>query len=115
MPVPNVGDIVKVVERAVASDTKVVTEGTVTLVDEANNRLEFDIAKTKLSDTANVNVRVEVQSPPLPTTPGAVLRAVGHTLILATDGRWWDETSNAWPTSVVNDNAPEILFDPATA
>jgi hypothetical protein len=115
MPVPTVGDRVKVVERATGSDTKVVTEGVVTAVDEANNRLDFDITKTKVADTANVNVRVEIQAPPLPTTPGSVLRAAGHTLILATDGRWWDETSNAWPTTVVVDNKPDVLLDTAEA
>lgn len=111
MPVPAVGDLVKVVERATASDTKIVTEGVVTLVDEANNRLEFDVTKTKLTDTAGVSVRVEVQAPPLPTTPGSVLRAGGHTLVLITDGRWWDESGNVWVTTTINANSPEIVFE----
>ena len=113
MAVPKVGDTVKVVERAVASDTKVVTEGVVTAVDEPNNRLEFDVTRTKITDTANVNVRVEVQAAPLPNVPGSVIRVGNVTLILRNDGAWIDQGGSRWSRSEIDGAAtpPEVIFE----
>ena len=38
--------------------------------------------------TDRFGVKVEKVSPPLPTTPGSVVRYCGHTYMLNSDGRW---------------------------
>lgn len=113
MPVPAVGDNVRVVEKAKSSDTKVVTEGVVTAVDEANNRLDFDIARTKLSDTANVNVRVEIVLPPLPSTPGSVVTANGGIFFLTESG-WVSEGGGSVRQGYI-EAQPWTLIHDATA
>ena len=117
MATPQVGQTVKVVERAKNSDTKVVTQGIVTLVDEANNRLEFDVTKTKLTDTANVSVRIEVQAAPLPNTPGSVIRIGTVTLILRNDGAWIDQGGSRWSPSEIAgaSEVPEVVFEAPAA
>ena len=117
MSVPAVGDRVKVVERATTGETKVVTEGVVATVDEVNNRLDFEgFGRTKLTDTAGVNVRVEVLSPPLPTTAGSVVQVQiegfdAPFIYFLTVGGWVDHTGAA--ASLVGlQRAPyELLYD----
>lgn len=116
MPVPTIGDRVKVVERAVTGDTKVVTEGVVAAVDEANNRLDFQgFGRTKLADTANVNVRLEIVAPPLPTTPGSVLRVTkagfAPVTVLLQQVGWYDENDSAWTPGRIQEAGYEVVFD----
>lgn len=112
MSVPVPGDRVKVVERSTTTDTKIVSEGTVAAVDEAANRIDFEgMGRARLTDTAGVNVRVDIVNPPPPNTVGSVLRIDNTTYMLHTDGRWHSTTDSVLAVSYIQQVGFTVVYD----
>ncbi len=113
---PAVGDRLRVVEKSTDGSTRVVTQGTVVGVDPANNRIDFGTAKSKLTSTAQVDVKVEALWPELPTTPGSVVKAqpAGYdsplVYFLTTRG-WIDENNTASSPSVLQRAGATVVLD----